>query len=267
MGTLTGCHQVPKSPQLWDLYTSITNQSIASVSKQNQHYLQSLFIKYLNEFITSNDNIFYKHMTLLVYATTIDSLSLQCNPSHHPHQFKGVWMQHQPWLLHFQPPWLTQSLWGASSIITNAVYDVPCHMLAVNTITVAGLTYLLASLLQGSYTCFTSSVSPASISGRHQEFPISIWRPCKLCRACNYIHSCLWPSLHSIIFYSISFATLMIPRGFEDLQVLAPHVLHCCCQFSPLICIFHVCKRVDLLSTCVLQGHAEFEPLWYSCAT
>ena len=79
-----GCHQVPKSPQLWDLHTSITNKSIASVSKQNQHYLQSLFIKYSNEFITSNDNIFYKHMTLLVYATTIDSLSLQCSPSHHP---------------------------------------------------------------------------------------------------------------------------------------------------------------------------------------
>ena len=26
-----------------------------------------------------------------------------------------------------------------------------------------------------------------------------------------------------------------------------------------------LCKRVDLLSTCVLlQGHAEFEPLWYT---
>ena len=27
-----------------------------------------------------------------------------------------------------------------------------------------------------------------------------------------------------------------------------------------------LCKRVDLLSTCVLQGHTEFEPLWYSDA-
>ena len=27
-----------------------------------------------------------------------------------------------------------------------------------------------------------------------------------------------------------------------------------------------LCKRVDLLSTCVLQGHAEFEPLWYTDA-
>ena len=45
--------------------------------------------------------------------------------------------------------------------------------------------------------------------------------------------------------------------------------------FEPLPAVFFQtakgnskrCKRVDLLSTCVLQGDTEFVPLWYSDAT
>ena len=63
---------------------------------------------------------------------------------------------------------------------------------------------------------------------------------------------------------SVGTLRVTIPRSqLPGSQTRAAPGKHSVVQHALIPCAYN-CKRVDLSSTCVLQGHAEVEPLWYS---
>ena len=139
-----------------------------SSSTPNSAHIQcTLHIMDCNSILHSLSQSYNSVTTSLAYTTPINSITTLFFL--HVQSLKGCECNKQPAITPPSP--MTRSIiWGAFSIITDAVRDMPCHALIVNTIA-ARFTHLWASSLKKSHNHSTGSLGLASTQGNSQCIP------------------------------------------------------------------------------------------------